>query len=202
MARFETNELAAKDDLAASAQYWVGDYYWRQENFPKAEENYQKVFLKWTNSMLAYQAYMMAGRAAMERASPADAIAYFTNLTATLSLSNSPCPRELALQAEFARGDATMTLPSDTNPNESQGCGDDILRDSKPGTRTIRLRRWRGGRVGNCNSAMAEARPRRDMTWRLRVIRRCWTRIWRTLRRGAWRNAESRIVWRGRRGWR
>lgn len=156
--RFETNGLATNDDLAASAQYWVGDYYWRQENFGEAEANFQKVFLKWPYSPLAYHAYMMAGRAAMERANPAEAIGYFTNLTASLSVSNSSCPKELALQALFALGDATMMLPSGAYPNRYKDAAA-IFSDIATGYTNNPIAPLALGRLGDCYGFLAANDP-------------------------------------------
>lgn len=152
--RFQTNQIATNDDLPASAQYWVGDYYWRRENFIDAELGYQKVFQKWTNSPFIWEAYMMAGRAAMELAHPVQAIPYFTNLTATLSMSNSSCPKELALQALFAWGDASMALPFDSNTNKYK---DAIGIFSSIATvyTNSQLAPLAWGRLGNCYNALA-----------------------------------------------
>ncbi len=158
VARFQTNEIAARDDLAASAQYWVGDYYWRQENFRDAESSYQKVYLKWQASKLRYQAYMMAGRVAMERASPVEAVGYFTNLTASLSVSNSDCPKELALQAWFAEGDASMALPSETYSNKYRDAAL-IFSGIANGYTNDPIAPLAWGRLGDCYRNLAATDP-------------------------------------------
>jgi len=98
---YSTNELAPR------AQWWIGDHYWQREDYTRAELNYQLVFKKWPDSDLAYEARMMAGRAAMARLSVTDAISYFTNLTSDLK-----CPPDLKPKAMFAYGDALMQLKS------------------------------------------------------------------------------------------
>lgn len=114
----ETNALSyftdfvvqyASSDLAPTAQWWIGDYYWQRGDYVNAELNYQLLFKNWPNarSDLAYEARMMAGRAAMARLNVTDAINYFTNLTSTLK-----CPPKLKAQAMFAYGDALMRLKS------------------------------------------------------------------------------------------
>jgi TolA-binding protein len=102
--------------LAPVAQWWVGDYFFRQgatnnSYFVDAERNYQLLFQKWPASSLAYPARMMAGRAAMGRLGYSDAIQYFMSLT-----SDTNCPPDLDAQALFAYGSALMHMEStDTN---------------------------------------------------------------------------------------
>ncbi len=99
--------------LAPRAQWWVADYYFRQGAFQTAEGEYQKIFLNtnWPVTELSYQAQMMAGRTAMARGSPADAIGYFTNLTSNPTY----CPPHIFVQALFAYGDALASqAPADT----------------------------------------------------------------------------------------
>jgi len=114
VAQFPTN------DLAPVAQYWVADYYFRLggTNYVDAERNYQMLYqntnwqelpLVYTN--LAYQASMMAGRAAMGRLGYKDAIDHFKSL-----ISDTNCPSKLVGPALFAYGGALMLLDSpDTN---------------------------------------------------------------------------------------
>jgi TolA-binding protein len=104
VARFPTN------DLAALAQNWVGDYYLQQGDSINAEANYELLFQKWPGSPLAYQARLMAGRAAVARQVYADAIGYFTKI-----INDNPSP-EMVAQALFECGDATAHMdPADTN---------------------------------------------------------------------------------------
>jgi TolA-binding protein len=104
--QFPTNQLAAQ------AQWWLGDYYFRQQDYVSAEKNYQTVYqnTNWTPSQLSYEARMMAGRAAMARFKYKDAINYFTNLTSDLN-----CPGDLRAQATFAYADATVSQRDATN---------------------------------------------------------------------------------------
>lgn len=107
VARYPTNALAAQ------AQWWVADYHFRRGGggYAEAERNYQLLAQTWPTSELAYEARMMAGRAAMARQGWADAIGYFTNLTSDLQ-----CPIPLKVQALFGYGDALRRLPAaDTN---------------------------------------------------------------------------------------
>jgi TolA-binding protein len=104
--QFHTNELAPL------AQWWVADYFFRQPDYANAERNYKFVFENWPASPLAYQAKMMAGRAAVARLGYAAAIRdYFIKLE-----QDTNCPIELRLQATFAHGTALMLSdPADTN---------------------------------------------------------------------------------------
>ena len=105
VARFATNALAAQ------AQWWMADYYFWQGDFLGAEKNYKKLFQDWPASSLAYEARMMAGRAAIGGQRYLGAIEHFTNLTSDLK-----CPPGLKAQAFFAYGDALMSLPpTETN---------------------------------------------------------------------------------------
>lgn len=102
IARFPTNELAAR------AQWWMGDFYFRQGDYVTAENNYQLVFqnTNWPVSELTYNARMMAGNSAMARFAYKQAINYFTNLL------SPDCPRDLQVQATMAYADATISQDS------------------------------------------------------------------------------------------
>jgi TolA-binding protein len=105
VAQFPTNELAPL------AQWWVADYFFRRDNFNRAETNYEAVYQNpaWQNSPLVYPAQLMAARAAMGRLGFLDARNYLTQL-----LTN--CPPALKTQAMFAYGSVLMRLkPADTN---------------------------------------------------------------------------------------
>jgi TolA-binding protein len=90
-------------DLAPLAQWWVADHFFNAGDFVDAEKNYQLFFQNFPTNHLAYQARMMAGRAAMGRLGYSDAIRYFTSLT-----SDTNCPSPLDAQALFAYGSALM----------------------------------------------------------------------------------------------
>jgi tetratricopeptide (TPR) repeat protein len=105
VARFPTSEFAP------GAKWWVADHYFRLGEFQNAEVNYKLLFQNWPASDLAYEARMMAGRAAVARIGYPEAIEHFTNLT-----SNPNCPADLRARAAFAYGDMLMQLKAaDTN---------------------------------------------------------------------------------------
>jgi len=147
-----------KATLTARAQWWIAEHYWRQGDYENAELNYQLLFRNWPRSALAYDARMMAGRAAMARVSFADAINYFTNLTSDLS-----CPPALKAQALFAYGDALMRArPADTNkPNANYELALEVFRDVERLYPTNELAARASGMVGNCHLTLAESDPSR-----------------------------------------
>ena len=99
------------NELAPEAQWWVADWFFNERDFPKAEENYKVLFLKWPQAALAGEARLMAGRAALEGLRYQDAIGHFTNLTGDAS-----CPTNLRVRALFAYGSALMSQrPASTN---------------------------------------------------------------------------------------
>jgi TolA-binding protein len=114
VAQFPTN------DLAPLAQWWVADHYFRLggTNYMEAERNYKLLYqnTNWQGSPLvytnlAYQARLMAGRAAMGLPSYNDAKDHFISLT-----SDTNCPPDLNAQALFAYGSVLMLQDSpDTN---------------------------------------------------------------------------------------
>jgi TolA-binding protein len=122
MAGQETNALTQFTDfvahyhdheLAPRAQYWIGDYYLRNDNHLEAQKNYQLV--RNTNlppTRLTYQAQIMAGRACERSGGYDQAIQfYFQDL-----FNNTNCPPDLRAQALFDWGDALVTRGSTNKP--------------------------------------------------------------------------------------
>jgi TolA-binding protein len=107
IAQYPTNELAP------AAQWWVAEHFFRAGLWADAERNYKAIFQNpgWRNSLLFWQAQMMAGRAALARLGYFDAIGYFTGLA-----GDTNCPAELVVPARFAYGSTLMLMnSSDTN---------------------------------------------------------------------------------------
>jgi TolA-binding protein len=100
VARFPAHELAAQ------AQFWVGTYHYERKDFVNAEKSFQdKALLQNTN--FAYQARMMAGRAAFARQGWKDARDHFTAL-----VNDSPTAEAFfALGDTITRGDADPARP-------------------------------------------------------------------------------------------
>jgi len=110
IARFPTNPLAPL------AQWQVADYYFRNGAFARAENDFQVLEKNWPGSALAYQAKMMAGRAAVGRLSWDNAIKYYF-----LPLWNDTnCPTQLRYQALYAYGDALMSQDSTNKIDDYQ----------------------------------------------------------------------------------
>lgn len=97
------------DDLAPVAQWWVGDFHYRNGSWLQAEETYQLLYNnpKVTGTEIAYQARLMAGRTAFQRRGWVDAMRYLTNLTSDLK-----CPQDVWAQAAFAYANVLMTQAS------------------------------------------------------------------------------------------
>ncbi|MGV3772142.1 MAG: tetratricopeptide repeat protein [Verrucomicrobiales bacterium] len=104
-----TNFLSAfpTNRLAPSAQNLLADYYWDQQKWNLAEQNYQRIFqnTNWPKSDLTYEAKLMAARTAFLRQGYADARGYLTNLIAELEMTPF---HPLLPEAYFAYGDVIM----------------------------------------------------------------------------------------------
>jgi TolA-binding protein len=107
--------------LAPAAQLWVGDYYYEQEQWPMAEQNYQRVFqnTNWLNSGLGYEARLMAAKTAFKRQGYNDARSYLTNLINALSVDTN-APAELSAEAYFVLGDVFLEEPITGSTNAVQ----------------------------------------------------------------------------------
>jgi TolA-binding protein len=153
LARF-TQFVAAHptNALAPQAQWSVADYHFRRAEFVEAERNYQLLFQTWPASGLAYEARMMAGRAAFAREGWSDAIRYFTNLTSDLN-----CPADLKVQAIFGYGDALRRVGESAETNNPANLEQAIrvfrkVHELNP-TNAAAARAW--GEIGNCHFQLA-----------------------------------------------
>jgi TolA-binding protein len=98
--RFSTNALAAW------AQNWMADFFYDEQDFPAAEQNYEVVFQKFAGAgNLAWQARLMAGKAALAHLAVDDARQYFLDL-----VDNTNAPPAVANQGWFALADAHFQL--------------------------------------------------------------------------------------------
>jgi outer membrane protein assembly factor BamD (BamD/ComL family) len=103
------------DTNAPLAQFWIGDHYYRAENFVAAETNYEAVFQNpaWKDSTnVYYEAQLSAGRSAMARTDYKGASQYFTALIA--DTNGEPGLRD---QARFGAGAALMSMDSSDTTN-------------------------------------------------------------------------------------
>ena len=108
--RFPTNEYAPL------AKWWVGDYFLGAGNFLEAESNYKDIFrnTNWAMLPIAFEARMMAGRAASLREGWDQAHSYFTGLA-----NDRNCPADLRAKALFAYGDTLLTQGSTNSYREA-----------------------------------------------------------------------------------
>lgn len=140
------------DPVAALAQNWVADFYFRLGDYKRAEEHYQLLYQRWPASELAFEAKMMAGRAAAASLRFGDAVGYFA------ALINDPnCPSNLVAQALFAYGDTLVRLePAD--PNQPLANYEEAVRVFSrlqrlfPGS-DLAILAW--GRIGDCYLQLA-----------------------------------------------
>ena len=146
-------------DLAPIAQWWLGDHFYRLGDFPNAEKNYEWVFQNWPASDVADPARMMAGRAAMARNAPDDAIRYFSDLTVKTN-----CAPGLDAQALFAIGGAWMRMES---PDTNDASGNfkealnffQLLCQSHPEAEEAWLVALARGEMGDCYFQLAVQEP-------------------------------------------
>jgi len=143
VARFPTNPLAPL------AQNWIGDYYYNQGQFPKAEENYQILYQKWPLSELTYPAKLKAGQSALLRQGFDDAIGYFTNL-----INDALCPADVVASAFFSFGDVLMSKPTTnlTARYEAAIIAFGKIPQNYPTNRLVPLA-W--GKIGDCYFQLA-----------------------------------------------
>ncbi len=150
VAQFPTNELTPR------AQYWIGDYDFNQEKYTDAENMYQEVFRN-TNapvSNLMLQARMMAGRAAMARQSPDEAIGYFTDLLNEAAKYPEACSSNFVLQVRCACGDAYMSSSATNHYINARNSFQSIVSQTND---SIVPLAW--GRLGDCYRQLAVNDP-------------------------------------------
>lgn len=156
LVRFPTNEYAPR------AQDWMGDFYFRNEDYVEAERIYQ-----WTNwpaaDPIRFQARFKAGRAAFMRQGYDDAITYFLSL-----INDKQCPTNLLAEAFFAYGDAITNQPlppTATNRLAKWETAIDVFAKipqqcaKDPATAPTIARAW--GRIADCWFQLASQDSRR-----------------------------------------
>jgi len=98
------------DTNAPVAQFWIGDHYFRAENYVAAETNYEAVFQNpaWKNAAnVYYESQLRAGRTAMARTDFMGASTYFTAL-----IADTNGAAELRDRARFGACAALMSMDS------------------------------------------------------------------------------------------
>ena len=140
---------------AALAQLWVGDFFFNQGQFDKAEESYQRLFqnTNWLVPELKYQAHLSAGRAAFFRQDYKGATNYFIAL-----INDERVPRSLQAESFFALGDTYLNAGQDGVPIATDPYGDAIIAYSRITNNfpTNRLAAMAMGAIGNCHLQRAE----------------------------------------------
>ncbi|MEP6663839.1 MAG: tetratricopeptide repeat protein, partial [Verrucomicrobiota bacterium] len=98
--RFPSNELAAL------AQNWVADFFWNHGDYRNAEKSYQELYQKFNPAPpLAYEARLMAGRAAYGRSDYTEASKYYKKLIELLD-QDTHAPGMIKADTWFALGEA------------------------------------------------------------------------------------------------
>lgn len=150
--RFPTNALSAR------AQNWIADYFYNQEQWLPAEQNYQRVFQN-TNVLsqeLGCQARLMAARTAFFRQNYSDARGYLTNL-----ISGVSCSPDIEVDAYFLLGDVLIAQRAPTSTNLLANFSDAIVafdRITRRGA-TNRLEPLAWGKMGDCYFQTAAIAP-------------------------------------------
>jgi len=155
LARFPTNEFALR------AQDWIGDYFYRNEDFAEAERNYQRLYqnTNWLPGELTFQAKLKAGRAAVMRQGYDDAITYFLGL-----INDKQCPTNILAEAFFAYGDTLITKPPGPDSTNVLARFETALETFRKITQICAsspLGPPALGRIGDCYFQLASQDPRR-----------------------------------------
>jgi tetratricopeptide (TPR) repeat protein len=102
--------------LAPAAQNWVADYYFNQEEWPLAEQNYQKIFqnTNWVASPFHFQSMMSAAKTAFYRQDYGGAQTYLM----TIIKDERGSPAELRAKAWFELGDVIIEQPITGSTNK------------------------------------------------------------------------------------
>ncbi len=149
VARFPSNTFAAW------AQNWIADAYFNQDAYVPAEKAYQELYQRYPASgELAYQARLMAARAALAGQRAPDASSYLLEL-----INDTNAPALIVSQAHFAFGDAkvqqfhdSLKEPTCTNYFREALAAFSILTNGVPTNATAPLAM---GRIGDCYFAWA-----------------------------------------------
>jgi TolA-binding protein len=154
VARFPTNGLAPQ------AQLWIGDYYFDQGDFAKAELNYQLLFqnTNWVSSDLAVRARLLAGRAAFGRQGYASAAGYFRWV-----ITNTASADPIVAEALYDLGITFAELPATESTNVLANFEEAINAFTRITQQhaTNRMAPLAWGKIGDCHLQLAASDPRR-----------------------------------------
>ncbi|RME95361.1 MAG: hypothetical protein D6766_03490 [Verrucomicrobia bacterium] len=162
-------EQFADNPNVALARYLLGEHFFRQGDYGKAELLFlDPSFERLRDERLRelpFRARLMAGKAAFARQSFRNARDHFDWLITNgpLYRADSPVPVSLAAEAYLLRGDTFLSEQDPTAPNPLYHFGEAITAYSKviqlAPTNALAPLAW--GRIGDCNLQLAAADPRR-----------------------------------------
>jgi TolA-binding protein len=143
--------------LASSAQNWVGNYYFNQDNWREAERSYQIVYenTNWPPTELTYRARLMAAKTAFMRQGYNDAKGYLTNL-----IEDVACPLTIKPEAYFMLGDVVLEQPpASTNALIAFTEAIKVFQSITRQYPTNRLTPLAWGKIGDCHANYAAETP-------------------------------------------
>ncbi|MCX8107604.1 MAG: tetratricopeptide repeat protein, partial [Verrucomicrobiae bacterium] len=151
------------------AQYIMGEYYFGQGDYGKAELQFQnRALLQNTNPAtreISFRARLMAGRAAVARQSYRSAREHFDWIITNgpLHVAASPIPVSIVAEAYLFRGDTFTLEPGLAETNQLARFGEAINAYSKVTenwpTNEFAPIAW--GRIGECHLQLAAVDPKR-----------------------------------------
>ncbi|MGC8744766.1 MAG: tetratricopeptide repeat protein [Verrucomicrobiia bacterium] len=150
--KYPTNELSA------NARLWLGFFHFRNRDFTNAESQFQLIFqnTNFQHLNVAYEAKMMAGKAAFARQGFKNAADYFRSL-----INDEKCPPELLGEAWFALGDTLIEEGSADPTKKTQQFDEAIVVFSKiPNilpTNNITFAAY--GRIADCYLQLSAENP-------------------------------------------
>ncbi|MBL9168483.1 MAG: tetratricopeptide repeat protein [Verrucomicrobiales bacterium] len=152
-----TNFVATYPDhlLAPQAQFWIGEYFLRQQNYTNSEIHFRRLYqnTNWPVTKLTYDARMQEGRAAFARQGYNNAQELFTGI---VNEKDPPYPK-LVAEAFFALGDCLwMQATTSTNAVRQLELASTAFRNITllyP-TNEVAPKAW--GNLGNCYLQLAQ----------------------------------------------
>lgn len=159
----------AQDPNAPLAEYLLGEHYFRQGDYGKAELHFLDPRLARPGDPrlgeLPWRARLMAGRAAVARQSYRSARDHFDWIITNgpLYSASSPVPVSVAAEAYLLRGDTFLNEPPPEGNRPLERFGQALIAYSKVAQHfpTNELAPLAWGRIGDCQLQLATQDPRR-----------------------------------------
>lgn len=141
--------------LAPQAQFWIGEYFLRQQNYTNAEIHFRRLYqnTNWPVTKLTYDARMQEGRAAYARQGYNNAQELFTGI---VNEKDPPYPK-LVAEAYFALGDClwTQATTSTNAVRQFEDASTAFLNITRRyPTNDVAPKAW--GNLGNCYLQLAQ----------------------------------------------